>query len=621
MEKIFEFSSLAVYAAEVNTVAILAENNMLVIDPGLKFTLPLSDHVDIICHCYSRIYTSAASGIPGARIYVPQSQAELFTNPEIYWEDFSDNWRLMDFNPGHAMCRHGMRIFSTLGDQDTLQWQGLSIRVLETPGMEKGNLSFLFNLEGKKVCFAGNLFNTDSTIDSIVPMQESVAGLMGYHSMMGTYKLLLSSLERISAEQPDILITSHGRVLLEPQAAIHQTMEKLTKAIGAFAFCSSLNHFFPDLYSDVCIKLHEICSETLPANIIRVPNAEVVVRSARNEEYLTATSFLIISENKRGFLIDCGSEAVTDSLRCLVSNGTINGLDGCYITHYHHDHVDGLPKLKQYFDVPIYADRIFSDILENPENYRLPCLSPNSIRGIIPTDRGEVLRWNEYVLTFYWFPGQTLYHGGLMLRDCNRKVFFCGDSFTPSGFDNYCVYNRNFLGEEEGYSLCLDLLKPEQPNMIINQHLEEGFTLNKSDYDCLDESFKNFKEALGNLLSEPINDGVDPYAARTYPFLCRPNDDGILRINVEITNHLGTDALFTIVPEYFEGSSGPREKTLNVPGHSSGTVLTGYGTPDGSVTFEIACLKSAEHEPIFFHVYRNDVFLTSTYAVVDRRSK
>lgn len=616
MKKIFELSNLAVYAAEINTVVIRADHSMLIIDPGLKFVLPLADHVDIVCHSYNRLYTSAASSIQGARIYVPKSQIELFTNPEIHWENFSDYWRLMDYNPGHAMCRHGMSIFSALGDQDTLHWQGLSIKTLETPGMENGNLSFVFNLDDKKVCFAGNLLNTDGTIDSLVPMQESTNGLMGYHSMMGTYKLLLSSLERISAEQPDILITSHGRVSFEPQMVIHETMQRLKKAVRAFAFCSSLNHFFPDYDSDVGIKLDEISTFALPFNIIRVPNAEVVVRSVKNEEYYTATSFLIISKTRRGFLIDCGSEAVTDSLQELISNGTITGLDGCYITHYHQDHVEGLPRLQQYFDIPVYADRIFSDILENPERYRLPCLSPISIHGIIPTDTDRALKWSEYILTFSWLPGQTLYHGGLMFLDCNKKIFFCGDSFTPSGFDNYCVYNRNFLGEDEGYSLCLDFLKHEQPDIIVNQHLEEGFTFRKKDFDCLSESLADFKKALGNLLSGPINDGTDPYAVRTYPFICRPDDNGIVNVHVEITNHLDTDAIFTIQPEYFKGSSGPREKTIHVPGHSSGTILPGYGIPDGFAMFEITCLNNAEYEPIFFNVYRNNEFLTSTFAVV-----
>jgi len=74
------------------------------------------------------------------------------------------------------------------------------------------------------------------------------------------------------------------------------------------------------------------------------------------------------------------------------------------------------------------------DILEHPEAYRMPCLTQNAIRAIHPMQRGATQRWNEFEFTYSYFPGQTIYHGGLEVKkDNGDTIFFAGDSFTPLG--------------------------------------------------------------------------------------------------------------------------------------------------------------------------------------------
>jgi len=60
------------------------------------------------------------------------------------------------------------------------------------------------------------------------------------------------------------------------------------------------------------------------------------------------------------------------------------------------------------------------------------------------------IRWHEFQFTFFDFPGQTLYHDGLLVQhDGADRPLFAGDSFTPSGIDDYCLQNRDFVGEGE----------------------------------------------------------------------------------------------------------------------------------------------------------------------------
>jgi hypothetical protein len=91
------------------------------------------------------------------------------------------------------------------------------------------------------------------------------------------------------------------------------------------------------------------------------------------------------------------------------------------------------------------------------------------------------MRWNEYNLTFHFFPGQTIYHGALLVRRQDEKpVFFIGDAFSPSGIDDYCVLNRNLVGEQQGYMLCLKKLRRiKQDFWLINEHIPPRLPLQR----------------------------------------------------------------------------------------------------------------------------------------------
>ena len=84
-----------------------------------------------------------------------------------------------------------------------------------------------------------------------------------------------------------------------------------------------------------------------------------------------------------------------------------------------------------------------SEVIGNPAAFRLPCLTTRPIPIENAKRDGETVRWNEWQFTFWNFPGQTLYHGGLVARrDDGQTYLFVGDSFTPSGMDDYCMQNR-----------------------------------------------------------------------------------------------------------------------------------------------------------------------------------
>jgi hypothetical protein len=131
------------------------------------------------------------------------------------------------------------------------------------------------------------------------------------------------------------------------------------------------------------------------------------------------------------------------------------------------------------------------------------------------------MKWHEFSLTFYDFPGQTIYHDALLVeKEGDGKMLFVGDSFTPSGMDDYCLLNRNLIHDGRGYLYCLDLLRKIPGECLLNnQHVLEPFRFSSEQIDHMEDVYRKRKQLLAGLFpwDEP-NYGIDERWARFFPY-------------------------------------------------------------------------------------------------------
>ena len=138
----------------------------------------------------------------------------------------------------------------------------------------------------------------------------------------------------------------------------------------------------------------------------------------------------------------------------------VTKVDGIFVTHYHDDHTNYVAEAAKVFDCPVYSTVEYEDVLERPGAYHLPALTDNAIKDVTGFKTGHKMSWEEFELTFLFFPGQTLYHGALQVKKKGeRTILFIGDAFSPSGIDDYCLLNRNLIHEDSGYFFCLKKLR------------------------------------------------------------------------------------------------------------------------------------------------------------------
>ena len=203
----------------------------------------------------------------------------------------------------------------------------------------------------------------------------------------------------------------------------------------------------------------------------------------------------------------------------MIAKGEIRSVECAWVTHYHDDHVDGLGRLHSAFGCPVIVEERQADILSHPERYLLPCISPTALPVNRVVRDGESWRWHEFTLTAFHFPGQTLYHSALLAEGRGMRILFTGDSFSPSGIDDYCPGNRNFLGKGVGYDRCLDIVRRVRPDLIVNAHMPFTMTLSDDQIDHMRRILAEREKLFTSILPwEHPNFGTDVSWARAYPY-------------------------------------------------------------------------------------------------------
>jgi glyoxylase-like metal-dependent hydrolase (beta-lactamase superfamily II) len=521
----------------INGVSIEKDDSRLIVygDPMGKIK-----NAEMVLFTHSRrdvVWAAQKLVENGATAVVPDSDVDNFAKVENFWKEFATR-RFHDYaQQGTKILTKPFNIGRTVKAGENFSWNAMPIEVLDTPGYTRQALSYLMEIDGIKYAFVGDIIYGNGKIFDLYTLQDAVteAKIGGYHGWAGRMGILIESLRKVAATEPEIIVPARGPVISNPIEAINLLIERLQGVYKNYLSISAGRWYFRDRY-DILAKL--VLGRNPEVNWM--PWAEVIKDKPPEWIIPISNSRLIVSEDRSGYLIDCGSRGIIEQVIKLREAGKLTGLDGLFITHYHDDHTDNAAACQAEFDCPVYATGPVVDILEHPGDYRLPCLTPNPISNIKVMPEAHKMRWKEFTFTFHDFPGQTIYHDALLVeKDNAEKIFFIGDSFTPSGIDDYCLLNRNLLHESMGYFYCLDLLrKIPSGTLIINQHVVEPFSFNTRQLDHMTTTLIKRKKLLAELLpwDEP-NYGIDERWIRFSPYGSKTKSGRNFVVSLKTFNH------------------------------------------------------------------------------------
>ncbi|HXI38705.1 MAG TPA: MBL fold metallo-hydrolase, partial [Bryobacteraceae bacterium] len=434
-------AGFTVIRGPVNGVLIQRNGQRLAIYGDPRPKPAVADQVLFTHHRRDVVWAGRQLVVQGAKAVAPEAEKVLFTDIGSFWEHYRTA-RFHDYaNQSSRILAEPIPVSRTVRDGDTIDWQGLPIRVMATPGYTRGAVSYLIEADGKRIACVGDLIYGPGQLLDLFSLQDAISQVEedGYHGWAARAGDIVQSLRKIAAWKPDILIPARGPVIRDPGEAIDKLVRRLRAVFASHFAIDALRWYRGD------DKIRAMAARVLGSTPVQwMPIAETVQEKLPSWILSITNSRLIVSRTRAAFLVDCGNGKVVDEVKRLQREGVIKQLDGIYITHYHDDHSDLAQAAADEFHCPVYFCREMRDILEHPAAYRMPCLTPNAIHSMHVMEHGATQRWNEFEFSYSYFPGQTIYHGGLVAKkDNGETVFFVGDSFTPTGMDNYCLLNRN----------------------------------------------------------------------------------------------------------------------------------------------------------------------------------
>jgi len=564
---------LLVFEGPINVGIVRDGAKALLIDCGdgrVADALPSLGITTVERILFTHHHRDQACGAPvfrDARLVVPAPERAYFDAVESYWNDPKSRWHIYNVHPHHLMLARSVRVDGTLRGGDLLEWGSARIRGIDTPGHTDGSLSFLVEVDGLRVVFSGDAIYDRGRIWDVHSLQKGTQ-TSDYHGFMGAAPVLIESLARILTEKPEILIPSHGRPMRDPAGAIAALRERIDASYDKYVAISALRHYFPKLFTAFADR-----KDHMPIRKGKAPPP--FLRHV-------GTSWIFIGEEKAAFVSDCGGKHVIDVLKGWLADGTIRSVEGLWVTHYHDDHVDAIPEFQKAFDCPCYADRSVAEVIANPIAWRIPCISPSKARVDRVTEDGESWTWRGFRLTAVHLPGQTLYHGGLLVEGQGARVFLVGDSFTPAGIDDYCAHNRVFLGAGAGFDRAIARIEEFKPTHILNCHVDVAWDFTPEECRFMRANLAEREKLFGALLPwEHPNYGIDEAWVRCFPYEQEVAAGAEVTFDVIVTNHapgIRAASARAVLPW-----TPPTDwRAIEIPAKRDGAIRIGFRIPPGT---------------------------------------
>jgi glyoxylase-like metal-dependent hydrolase (beta-lactamase superfamily II) len=459
----------------------------------------------------------------GARIHVPPVEVDLFADVGEMWRT-----RQLDNDYGVRQDRFSLLepvpVAGTVPEYRTADFGGVALRTIPTPGHTVGSVTYLLDRGGNRIAFSGDLIHSPGKVWSLAATQWSYTGDEGPAMAVLACHLLQD-------EQPDLLLPSHGEPMAEAADALDLLAGRMQYYVDSRRWESwdlkeRLRHPFERL------------SEHLSWN-----------RSS------TSWSYVLRSETGEALLIDYGYDMTTGlppgqeraarrpwlaSLPAMRADLGVTRIVAALPTHYHDDHVAGMPLLRAVEGTEIWAPSTVAPVLADPWANDLPCqwYEPIPADRVLPV--GESFRWNEYEITVHDLPGHTLFHVGYEVTVDGGTVLFTGDQQETLGIPdrrhevlNYQYRNRFRLGD---YEASARLFRRVAPGLLLSGH----WAPRQTDEEYLEfigfaaEDLRQTHEAL--LPLEELDLGTDSVLARLTPYRARADRGSVHTVTVEVRN-------------------------------------------------------------------------------------
>jgi glyoxylase-like metal-dependent hydrolase (beta-lactamase superfamily II) len=437
------------------------------------------------------------------QVTVPAAEARFFEDAEGTWRDMRQ-YINYDCRSWWNAPRASIRIDRRISPGETIEWRGLKFLVLETPGVTTHAVSYVADIDGKRIAFSGDLIAGPGKVPNWYDLHWD------YYGFTQGMDASATSFARIRAERPDRFMPAHGSAIDDPAAAMDANLD-------VYATLK------PMLLPNELHRVHQEVRQILPHLV-----------------FVGANCYAIVSRSGKAFLWDYGY-VERERLEELKQNFGVKSIDAASFSHYHDDHIIRAWELT-WENSSLWIHRSMLDVMENPSRYRLPCLVPMPIRADRVLGDTETVQWEEYAFQFYHLPGQTQFHAGLTTTIDGKKVMFTGDN-TWNKKDAAATRNGPLVPHNEyfldgGFIACADRMLLDKPDIVCPAHTEE-YSPTETDLKGFRGWALRLRDIMTSLIDQPDpNFGMDVRWCRFYPYRSSLSSGSGTRVELYVRNHL-----------------------------------------------------------------------------------
>jgi glyoxylase-like metal-dependent hydrolase (beta-lactamase superfamily II) len=213
--------NIYVYKDICNVYVLKSGNSALLIDAGSgNIASHLNeigvDKVEWILHTHyhrDQCIGSSVLNKSGAKIAISEKEADLLnrdekTSPFKLPETLLLNGELPGWGKRLAPFQ-SVETDKSLTDGEEFVWNQYKIKIIDTPGHTEGSISFLVEVDGKRLCFTGDLIMKGGHVRDLYSMQWVYLQNPGIAASISS----LSKLDEINA---NVLLPSHGEIISSP---------------------------------------------------------------------------------------------------------------------------------------------------------------------------------------------------------------------------------------------------------------------------------------------------------------------------------------------------------------------------------------------------------------------
>ena len=209
-------------------------------------------------------------------------------------------------------------------------------------------------------------------------------------------------------------------------------------------------------------------------------------------------------------------------------------------SHYHDDHLAGVPWLQREHGAEAWIHESFAEIVADPARHDLPCLLAEPIRVDRVLADGDMVEHAGARLETFHMPGHTMFALGLAGTLDGMRVAYTGDNLLAGSLSPLraaAPIYRNVL-RHDSIRLGVERLLAFEPELLLTGHTG-ALEVTTADLD----EFVSWARALELVVARlaPVpgleDEALDPYVARFDPYRASIAPGGAIDTSVVVRNH------------------------------------------------------------------------------------